>query len=459
MIIEKLDEVEYRVVDKSGWEIVAEILAYEKVRWVKGKYSKEKKMEDASFLDRRNGKFPAGFLNRVMDGLNRRGISFTIINDDCFINFREPVLPGITFRSDQMELLKGVSCLHRGYLKSATGTGKTILAAGIHAMVEGRTLFLCHTIDLLTQAAEAFESFGFDVVVVGGGEKSWKGDLPRKKMIVVSTVQTWVKFTNDVERYSEAFTTIIIDECHHLSSRDSNYVKILETNLAPIRIGLTATDQTSPISQMVLEGWLGPMIGEFTVDQGVKAGILSEPKIEWINVPDHPGIYNLVNYRDIYREAVINSRIRNRLVVMEAIKEVSQGKSVLILIKEVEHAKKILEIAKILGLEIDFVWSGTGKGERYDLKQALELKEKKCIIASTVWKEGVNIRSLDCVINAAGGKSEIATLQGIGRGLRATETKSKVVIKDFVDTYKYLDHHTMMRLQVYVENKWEMRGV
>jgi len=144
---------------------------------------------------------------------------------------------------------------------------------------------------------------------------------------------------------------------------------------------------------------------------------------------------------------------------MEAIKETSQGKSVLILVKEVEHAKKLLEMADILGLEINFVWSETNKDERMKLKQALESKEKKCIIASTVWKEGVNIRSLDCVINAAGGKSEIATLQGIGRGLRATTTKNKVIIKDFIDTYKYLDHHTMMRLQVYVENKWEMRGI
>jgi superfamily II DNA or RNA helicase len=64
----------------------------------------------------------------------------------------------------------------------------------------------------------------------------------------------------------------------------------------------------------------------------------------------------------------------------------------------------------------------------------------------------VNIPSLDCVIFASGGKSDIATLQGIGRGLRTTDEKKTFVIVDFLDPYRFLAQHTIQRLRIYVEN-------
>jgi len=456
MKIEILDPIYCRVANKKDYPIVAAILAYQSPRWIEGRYAKEKIMQDRSFLDRRIGTFLTGFLQRVCKDLDRQGISYELSGFNSDASFREPDLPGITLRSDQIELLKGVSCLHRGYLKSATGTGKTLLAAAIHSMISGRTLMLCHTIDLLQQTADEFRKLGFDVVEIGAGNK--KIETLSENAVVIALIQTWSKIS-DWKDFLFTFTTIIIDECHHVTSRNGTYAKILETSLAPIRIGLTATDQIDGAKSLILEGYLGPMIGEFTVDQGIKAGVLSKPEIHWINVPEDTSIFNLTKYRDIYNEAIINNRIRNRLIITEALTEISQGRSVLILVKEVEHAKNLLKMAEILDLPIDFVWSGTDKQDRLLLKEALESKDKKCIIASTVWKEGVNIRSLDCVINAAGGKSEISVLQNIGRGLRATETKNKVIIKDFIDIYKYLNYHTVMRLQVYVNNKWTMKGV
>ena len=110
-----------------------------------------------------------------------------------------------------------------------------------------------------------------------------------------------------------------------------------------------------------------------------------------------------------------------------------------------------------MGLQARFISGDTSSKIRADLKQALEEKQVYCVIA-TIWKEGVNIKSLDVVINAAGGMSEIATLQSIGRALRVTETKKKITIIDFVDAYRYLNHHAIMRLRTYVENEWAMHG-
>jgi len=76
------------------------------------------------------------------------------------------------------------------------------------------------------------------------------------------------------------------------------------------------------------------------------------------------------------------------------------------------------------------------------------------VICTVVWKEGIDIPSLDCVINAAGGKSEIATLQAIGRGLTKIEGKDETEIIDFLDPYKFLAQHAIMRLQIYVKMGW-----
>jgi len=59
------------------------------------------------------------------------------------------------------------------------------------------------------------------------------------------------------------------------------------------------------------------------------------------------------------------------------------------------------------------------------------------------------------VINAAGGKSEIMTLQAIGRGLRRTDTKDQVIIVDFFDSSNYyLLGHFGERISIYSENDW-----
>jgi len=70
------------------------------------------------------------------------------------------------------------------------------------------------------------------------------------------------------------------------------------------------------------------------------------------------------------------------------------------------------------------------------------------------WAEGVNIRSLDCIIIAGSGKSINALIQKIGRGLRRTDTKTKATIIDCLDNGKYIADHCVARLKVYSEKGW-----
>lgn len=465
--IDHFDPAYSRVIDREHYNLVYDILKYSSVQWVQGRYRKEKVARVQSFLHRGTGEFPTGFIPRIQKELSRQDVAVEIVNLDPPIVIHEPSLPGIILRDDQKQLLDNVAKMQRGYIKAPTGSGKTVIAGAIVSMLptNSKTLFLCHTIDLLNQTREEFTKFGFDVQVINPDNKvvnlASNGDVPS---VVVSTVQTFSKLPKeDLVDISEIFTAIIVDECHHITSRKGTYATILNFILAPIRIGVTATDEIKTASKMVLEGCLGPKIGEFTLKEGIEKGVLAEPLVKWVIVPVDDDLLHLTKYLDIYKACIVNNRARNRLIISQAGKEIESGKSVLILVKQVEHGDNLLWMANLLlkdKAKCHFVWSNTGKDERGLIKNALENKDIKCVIASAVWKEGINIKSLDVVINAAGGKSEIATLQGIGRGLRTTETKNTVTIIDFLDGYnRYLSHHAMLRMKVYIENKWTMKGV
>lgn len=124
-------------------------------------------------------------------------------------------------------------------------------------------------------------------------------------------------------------------------------------------------------------------------------------------------------------------------------------------VNRIEHGKRLEAMGLEYGVGCKFIHGADGDDVRTKVKNALESKRIKCVIASTIFKEGVNIPSLDCCINAAGGKSEIATLQALGRGLRTTKTKKEVLIIDFKDTSnKWLRSHFRARMKVYRSNGW-----
>jgi len=56
-------------------------------------------------------------------------------------------------------------------------------------------------------------------------------------------------------------------------------------------------------------------------------------------------------------------------------------------------------------------------------------------------------------------KSEIATLQALGRSLRKHESKSKVFVYDFLDKEKYLSNHSKAREKHYRKEGHEVEVI
>lgn len=92
---------------------------------------------------------------------------------------------------------------------------------------------------------------------------------------------------------------------------------------------------------------------------------------------------------------------------------------------------------------------------REEYRLDLEAKKYRIAIATTSWKEGINIPSLDLVWNATGAKSENMNVQFFGRGRRATETKDEVILGDCFDsTHPFLVEAFGDRISLYCDKKW-----
>jgi len=192
------------------------------------------------------------------------------------------------------------------------------------------------------------------------------------------------------------------------------------------------------------------VIGELTIDEAVELGILAEPKIKLVKSRYNPKIRELRTYATVYEEGIVQNNHRNQTIVTLASEYAKEGKTVLIMVNKIDHGKNIEDLGGFT-----FVRGETTGEARDRAKQLIIDRKLKVIITTNVWREGINIPNLDVVINAGGGKSEIATLQSIGRGLRKTDKKEKVIIVDFFDpSHPYLVSHFGERVCLYFSQNW-----
>jgi superfamily II DNA or RNA helicase len=434
---------------------IKKILRYKTEYWIQGQYRKEQTEYYRYLIDGRNGNFPAGLLPKIKNYLISKKIKFKIDNSN-FEKFSPDIFPpslkNIELRTDQLKACEAVKDNQRGVIIAPTGSGKTIVASAVikmyHTYSLSTVLFLCHTIDLLKQTSDEFKKFNFNHEVIGGGKK-YKGKF--KENIILSTIQSFSKI--NPEDYFDTFDIVVVDECHHCVSMNSQYGKVLTSLYSPIKIGFTATMPNISEKQLTIEGLFGPVISELELQEAIDIGILAKPKLNLVPVPY--STLKLYRYKDIYNEKIVNNRTRNLLILKEANKTINNNDTVLIMVEEIKHGQILKQLAEeVYGLKIEFIFGIDTKEKRNAIKQALKKKQIKCVIVSKIWREGINIPSLNHVINACGGKGEIKTLQALGRGLRTSKGKTEILLTDFLDPYRYLAEHSIARLNIYLKEEW-----
>ena len=178
---------------------------------------------------------PRGCLEDVQALLSDLHIEVDI-RDERFVG--EPL--EVTFqgqlRPEQQAAAREMLAHDIGVLSATTAFGKTVVAAWLIAQRGVNTLVLVHRRQLMDQWVERLSTFlGLpkkEIGQIGGGKKRATGKLD------VAVIQSLVRKGVVKDRVGD-YGHIIVDECHHLSARGSNWLR--RRAKAKFVIGLSAT--------------------------------------------------------------------------------------------------------------------------------------------------------------------------------------------------------------------------
>ena len=327
-----------------------------------------------------------------------------------------------------------------GSINIPTGGGKTIIAISIIRGLKVKTLVTVPTTTLLYQWKEELEKYlKVDVGIWGDGKKDIKD-------ITIGTYQSIVK---DIENIN-SFDCLILDEAF-IASEDS-LLKIAGYSPAVYRFNLGATLRLRDVGDLAVVAIAGDTIANIKVSYLIKEGWLTDCEISFIPVQYDSTYDGYRDFHSMYEQYIVRNKARNKLICDIAKKEVVKGKIVLVCVTRIEHGE-------VLSKELDcpFLSGASVQKDRQKMIDRLRKKKEKLVV-STIFDIGVDIPSLDVVIVAAPTKSAIKTVQRVGRALRLSPNKKKVVIYDFDDMQKYFKKQSKLRRVIYMETGYRVDG-
>lgn len=330
-------------------------------------------------------------------------------------------------------------------------SGKTEIAAGLIKSFPVYWTFIVHRSGLMYQAAERFAMRGITGVGVLGDGKVEVG-----QHVTVTTFQTmWSQIkTPAVKELLKKTQGIIVDEVHTLPG--PTWSQVAEAfQEARYRFGLSGTPlDRSDQRSLITVGSIGPVIHRTPADVLVDAGVLAKPRINMVRVDQ---VVERPTYQGIYGAGVIRSQRRNA-TLLSCIK--TAQKPCLVFVTNLRHGAILLDEAKRAGMSAFFVRGDVEEAKRAELKDKLRSKTIDVVIASVVWQEGIDIPELASVVIAGGGKSVIAALQRVGRGMRRAAGKDTFEVWDISDVgTRTLENHSKARINAYTREGYEVRHV
>jgi ATP-dependent helicase IRC3 len=392
------------------------------------------------------GRFLTGMLYSILSDLDYAGIEYTVEDSRPSVELEDYRVSSIDLRPYQEALVEEALFEKRCIIKSPTGSGKTVILAALLKALEGKQGVIFFTRKQLVHQTHKFlKKHGIDVGVAFG-------DGVDIKPITLCTVQSIDKI---LDSHLDTAEFIIFDEVHEFAKGKVNSKVIKAFTNAHVRIGMTATVPKDPISKLTLIGGLGKVLEGNDAEELVKEGFLTEPIINIVDLPDDTEEEDSKStYFEVYDKYIVNNDNRNKYIadLTKKISKANETSKTLIIVKNLSHAEALHKlIPGSLKLE--------GKDSLEDRDAGIKeftSTGSQVIIGTTIFQTGVDIPEISHLINARGLKSEIATLQAMGRALRIHESKKLVYIYDFYDKAPYLNTHARARIRSYKSLKFRI---
>ena len=390
------------------------------------------------YFNPKTGKFGTGLLYSILEDLDYLEYDYKVTDSRPSIEIGDSEIEGIEPRDYQESLIQEALELKSCIIKSPTGSGKTIIIAAILKALEGKTgLLFFNKKQLLKQTSDFLTKCGIEHGLAFG-------DGVDIKPLTLVTIQSIDKVIDTHLKTSEF---IMFDEIHEFAKGKVAKKVLSSFPTATYRIGLSATPPKDRHSQLTLTSFLGKQIEYVTAKDLVEEGYLTLPSIQLLELPDIDDSETTgKTYQEIYEEFIVDYKHRNELIVSIVSKITDDNAKILILTKNLAHAKYFKD-------NIPDSYQLEGKDSLQDrdktLQKFLEKDGPSVIIGTIIFQTGIDIPELTHLVNARGLKSEIATVQALGRTLRKHKNKSQVYIYDFIDKAPYLGKHSKLRVDAY----------
>jgi superfamily II DNA or RNA helicase len=329
---------------------------------------------------------------------------------------------------------------HRNLLVSATGTGKTVMAALDYARLRNnlrraRLLFVAHREEILSQSLKTFRhalrEHDFGELWVGGSR-------PSRFEHVFASIQS-LNASGLSALAPDHFDVVIVDEFHHAAA--PSYASLLERVRPTELLGLTATPERSdgmPILQwfdnrLAAELRLWDAIDQHRLAPFVYYGI--HDGVDFRQVPwrrghgyDVEGLSKVLTADDAIARMVI-SQLQSRVDDIGAIRALGFCVSV-------DHARFMSRVFNESGIPSTAVWASSTATERASALGDLAAGKINVLFSVDLFSEGVDVPTVDTLLMLRPTDSPTLFLQQLGRGLRLSWGKTVCTVLDFVGFHR-----------------------
>lgn len=352
----------------------------------------------------------------------------------------------------QEEAVNAMIAAKYGILQSAAGSGKTQMGIALAVKLKRRTLWLCHTLDLIRQSKERAELYMSEDLIGTITE----GKVSLGKGITFATIQTMCKL--DLPQYRDYWDCIITDEVHRVSGSPTavtQYQMVLNSLSARHKYGLSATVHRADGMIQATYALVGKVAyqvpDEAVADKIMKVGIYPvgtgiEISREALNTDGTLNYTKLITY-------LTGNRTRNELIA-----SCIERRPSLILSDRLNHLEELMsllpeDMQKDAVMVSGKMTSKAGKAKREQAISDMRSGRKKYLFATySLAKEGLDIPCLERLYMATPQKDYAIVTQSIGRIARTFDDKADPIAYDFVDNIGYLVKSYKKRCSTYRKN-------
>lgn len=347
--------------------------------------------------------------------------------------------------------------LNRALIVMASGLGKTVTMAFIAKLLrqhkEGRVLFLCNNNNLLYQAKTTFQA-------INGTNHSYGYYHGEQKSLhevdfLFASFQT-MDISRDIFSPAE-FAYVIVDESHHAQA--DTFRATLDYFKADFLLGATATPDrldmrdireifgqeiySLPLEEAMARGLVTPIDYRLLTDEIVRSEVLELAESRYVSLAE------------LNRKIFIPRRDEEiARIVMKHASEFAEPR-VMIFCSSIKHCEHLAQFMP----ESFAIHSRIPEKERGVRLEMFRQGIIRNVLTVNAFNEGIDVPEANVVVFLRSTTSRNIFLQQLGRGLRLSEGKNKVIALDFVANCERIKMvHALWRKIQEMDGKREQQG-